>query len=192
MPPLAENPPTLPPAASTRWQGTTRERGFCPGPAPRRGRSPACRAALRARHRSASRRVGRTRCLVDAAVEGGHAVEVQRTPDRSRGSPRSSPAMRRDRAVHRRRWRRFAGAGRRSTRRARVAASRASGKLHANDAARAPGDTAAADGRVEEREPMGFHATRSVARPWLRVPEGALPLPCVATSLRRTAADDVA
>ena len=80
MPPFAEKPPTLPPAASTRWHGTTIAgtgfaRALARRHAPRRG-TPS-RAAISPYESVPPPRNG-TRELVDAAVERWYSIHVER------------------------------------------------------------------------------------------------------------------
>ena len=107
----------------------------------------------------------RARDRVDAAVEPGTRSMSSATAERSRGSPSSSATIAVDRAPDVR--------GRRALVRARDRAPDAPaervlvglGELHADDAALAPRDAAAAERRVEEGVAGRFHALRTYQRP---------------------------
>ena len=78
-PPCAEKPPILPPAASTRWHGTTIGNGLRPSACPTARAAP--RGAEPRRDLAVGERLARrdgARHLVDPAMERRHAVHVER------------------------------------------------------------------------------------------------------------------
>src|SRR2546430_174695 len=101
------------------------------------------------------------RCFVDAAIEFGDAVHVERNSAKVLRLTIEQRGDRLDRALHFRRQRRFP--------RLRIALREARAgfclarlrQLHPADAARAPCDAAAADRRVEECKPVCRHGGSS-------------------------------
>ena len=150
-PKAAEKPPSLPPAASTRWQGTTIANGFRPRACP------TARAASRLPSRAAISPyesvapTGMARAIsVHATVEGGHAGHVEddcgkvaRSPAKKCGNPVDGPP-------HVSRRLQFTDVWKPAEHPRACGNVGRFGQLDANDPTVGPGDAASTYGRVEE------------------------------------------
>ena len=146
--------PILPPAANTRWQGTTIGNGFRPSACP------TARAAPRASEPRRNLAIGerpprrdRARDLEHAAMKRRHVLHIQRDGRKIVSAHRAAARQCRQRRPAPRRRRRFRR-GRKPVQHALAGRRLARfGKLHADHAPLTPGDPAPADRRSKSVNP---------------------------------------